>query len=284
MRLHLRYKHLKPAARRATEDLFALKPWRLKDEADAEEVLSPMVQEWADKLCSVYSTPHVTIHLDFKTGTRYGQYFPAYVTEDAAGIPDGMGEAKIILGYFSLATMFWRFGQHLQSNGHFRGIYEDNLGNSDYRYLSAPLAWAFSLFYTCKPVMFRKRAREGRLACVNALDTYSKATLDQFAEAGIDPRDLAALDRLRDAENEAVSLDEPAVSEDAQLAEVEALTAADVATAAEQLGAPIQNRNQRLLRMSRRQLLAEADSVGITGATAMSTTELLTALGVTGNG
>jgi hypothetical protein len=36
--------------------------------------------------------------------------------------------------------------------------------------------------------------------------------------------------------------------------------------------------------MSRRQLLAEADSVGITGATAMSTTELLTALGVTGNG
>lgn len=282
MRLHTRYRHVKHEAVSASERLFELKPWRIKGDDNAEEVLTTLVQTWADEMCRIYEVPHVSIVVDYKNGTRYGNYNPVTVLVDEEGNGEGMQEAQIVLGYFSLTNMFWRFASHLYVSGALEVVQRPDEDSWDFygRQNLAPFAWACSLFYLCKPVMFRARVREARISGIAPSETYCSETLAQMEDAGIDPSLRDALDQLRNAENEAVSLDEPATSEEDQLAEANLLTTASSQPEAE--GDNDTSPDGEALRaMNVRELRRYATEQGITGSWSMGKAALLEALGVT---
>jgi len=267
MRLHLRYKHFKPDAVAATEALFAQKLWRLNGSATAEDEQSTAMQQWADKMCTIYGVPHLHVAVDAKQGYRYGNYTPpAYVMEEDE-TPHGMQEGSIILGQFSLTNLLWHFATHLQVAGLLRnnGFYSS-------------FSWATSMFYTVRPVMFRARVREGRIAGVTPRDTYSSETFAQMLDAGIDPDAKGALDELRGAENEAISLDDPPATEAEILAETESVTAPRTNTRADFDG---QAYGRPLTALTTRELRRYATERGITGSWGLTKPQLLEALGVT---
>lgn len=187
-RAHLTYhrEDFSPRVLSATEDLFAAKPWRL----DLGQL--DLYQRWADIVCESYEVPTVGIQK---------------VDYDAIGFGYIEGEApNIVIGRYSLATLFCAVGAHIANS----------LG-------AAPsdnnVRWGFSLFYAVRPVMFRRRVREGRIQGLTARDTFSLDTWNRLTDLGltdgnflVDPHfDIRTLD----AEDDLVNPDEVAEADEA---------------------------------------------------------------------
>lgn len=181
-RPHLTFKHedFETHALVATEKLFEAKPWRL----DLGQL--DLYQRWADDVCEAYGVPSVGIQKVDYDVVGFG-----YIIDPETGAPN------IIIGRYSLATLFCAMGAHLKlSISH----------HIDH------LAWGFSLFYVMRPVMFRRRVREGRIEGLTARDTFSRDTWARLvamrlAEGNdlIDPHfDIRTLD----AEDDLVNPDE----------------------------------------------------------------------------
>jgi hypothetical protein len=189
-RAHLKYRKqdFLPRVLGATEDLFAAKPWRL----DIGQL--DLFQRWADIVCEAHEVPPVGIHKIDHDAVGFG-----YLVDETNDV------ANVLLGRYSLATLFCGVGAHISLNS-------DRFNH---------IEWGFSLFYIVRPVMFRRRVREGRIEGLTARDTFSRATWDRLTVMGLTNGNLLVdphFDiRTLDAEDDLVNPDEVAeASEDTE--------------------------------------------------------------------
>jgi hypothetical protein len=186
-RPHLKYRKedFNDETLRATELLFEAKPWRL----DLGQL--DLYQRWADVVCDAYAVDPIGIQKVDYDASGFG-----YIVD-----PD-TGAANIIIGKYSIATLFCSLGAH---------IAQDSFDH---------IEWGFSLFYVVRPVMFRRRVREGRIIGLTARDTFSAGTWDRLTELGLtngnflfDPHfDIRTLD----AEDDLVNPDEVAEADESE--------------------------------------------------------------------
>lgn len=171
---------------RATELLFDAKPWRL----DLGQL--DLYQRWADVVCDAYNVPAIGIQKVDVDALGF-EYVPGVVP-------------NILIGRYSLTTLFCAVGAHI--------LMSDNRGNG-----VANVEWAYSLFYIVRPVMFRRRAREGRILNMTAKDTFSRDTWDRLENMGLTMGDFlldSAFDiRTLDADDDLTSPDDEAEADEA---------------------------------------------------------------------
>ncbi len=166
-----------------TNALFEAKPWRV--DVGAEQ----LYRTWVEDVCSLadVSLPDFTNLDSGQVGYQYQRDYAGY--------------SQIVLGRLSLASLFCAVGQHLYQEGEVDGI---DVG-IDPRVVG--VCWGYSLFYVCRPIMFRRRVREGRIVGLTAKDTFSADTWAQLVSLGLtngaflsdpafDIRTLAAEDDL----------------------------------------------------------------------------------------
>lgn len=165
-RFHLRFKNFRPAVIEAATDLFEAKPWR---QEDAEQLV--LGNAFIEKVCAAYDVPKARLCFN-----EWGSgYQPAIVAVDALDAPLSVEEAIISLHKWSITTLLGCVRGHLLANGI---TPEGRDPEQD------PRSWAFSLFYTVKPAMFRARVREGRIEGETARDTYTQETWAQLVVDG----------------------------------------------------------------------------------------------------
>lgn len=167
MRLHLRFKNIRPGALAAADQLFAAKPWRL-DEVEAQR---DAAQAFVDTICGVYGVRPAVLRIEPDLPRSFAAYSPAVLADDEV---TEIEPTTIAIGEFSILTLFYVTRVHLLANG-----------AAEARTQEDAQAWGCSLFYAVKPVMFRARAREGRVHGVTAKDTFTTATWQSFIEAGL---------------------------------------------------------------------------------------------------
>jgi hypothetical protein len=189
-RPHLKYRaeDFPAEVLKATELLFEAKPWRL----DIGQL--DLYQRWADVVCEEYGAGPVGIQKVDVNGIGFSY--------ELGPIPN------IIIGRYSLATLFCGMGMHI--NAVMGGLSSE----------LAHIEWGYSLFYTVRPVMFRRRVREGRIVGMTAKDTFSRDTWDRLERLGLTVGDFmvdAQFDvRTLDADDDLVSPDEVAEAVDAE--------------------------------------------------------------------
>lgn len=145
-RMHLKFKNIKPATVAATTELFTAGPWSGTDEEKQGKY-----ELWLAKVSEAYGVPAPTLEINF--GNRFASY----------------EWGRITLGAFSVTTLFHDFRHHLQAMGACAADMQD---------CEDAQAWACSLFYACKPRMFRRRVREGRIMGVHPDDLLTTATIE----------------------------------------------------------------------------------------------------------
>src|SRR6478735_8913400 len=136
----------------ATELLFEAKPWQM--DLGQESVF----QAWSDVVCAVNVAPRATIVID-TNGRGYDYDYDLSI---------------ISVGRASLASLFVGMGHHLWTT----------INGQESNSPEISIAWGYSLFYSVKPVMFRRRVREGRILGMTAKDTFSSATWEQLVSLG----------------------------------------------------------------------------------------------------
>lgn len=197
--LHLAFKNFQPAVIEATEALFAAKPWR-------EDILHQVLlgQTWADACVAAYELPPVVLVWNspeeaLAEGTFYE---PLY----------GEAPDEIRMSKFSIANLFIAFAKH-------RGAYSRARAGTN------AAGWGLSLFYKVRPMMFRARVREGRIAGVEPRDLYTPETWARIVAAGLDPTQKNILSTLARID----------AGEDQSFAAEEEMSAADEAAALESM-------------------------------------------------
>lgn len=166
-RLHLRFQNFHVNTLAAAQALFDAKPWRL--ETDAEKMA--IGQAFVDAISTHHNIPTAIVEI---TGSqfRYG-FQPALVMEDDNG-ETTIDAPRILLDKWSITTLFNFVRVHMLAHQAVEPTSEND-----------PFAWSCSLFYAVKPVMFRARAREGRVRGVSARDTYSRETWLRLEAEGL---------------------------------------------------------------------------------------------------
>jgi hypothetical protein len=139
-RLHLRYKNHHKAVLAATEELFASRPW-----TGSDDELQTKYERWIRKASDAYELPipALSINYDCTSSYRLG---------------------TIVLGKFSVTSMFYVFRMHMQFCG---------LGNQEQdsqTRANDAQAWAYSLFYKVRPTLYRKAVRAGTIPGVTPED------------------------------------------------------------------------------------------------------------------
>lgn len=155
-RLHIRFRTINKRTVRATQALFDSKPW-----GGSEEEQQSKFELWLRKAAEIYSIPQPTLTVTQESDV-YGLVAPN----------------TIVLDKYSVTSLFHAFRAHMQYAGAVDTAFYDR---------QEAQAWACSLFYTCRPILFRKMVRAGRIAGVRAHDLLSSATLasrqDEIDEA-----------------------------------------------------------------------------------------------------
>ena len=159
-RPHLKYREIRPEAIEAAKDLFEAKPWRADGDAAKIEVALPFVT----RICEAYRVATPEIQADPRIWSRYsyraGRRFALTALNETG---------TITLRRFTVIDLFTSLRWHINES---TGSRLDTF------------AWACSLFYAAKPVMFRARVREGRIPGVVAKATYTQETWDQLVSEG----------------------------------------------------------------------------------------------------
>lgn len=150
-RLHLKFRNIHTGARNAGEALFKSKPWQGTDEEKQSKF-----ERFLSDVSAVYGVPQPTLAV-IPEGDVYGYVAPN----------------TIVLNKFSVISLFHAFRAHLQ--------YMDAVNVAMYNAGDAQ-AWACSLFYTLRPIQFRKMVRDGRVHGVRADDLLTSATLEARQE------------------------------------------------------------------------------------------------------
>lgn len=148
-RLHLKFRNIRPTVRTATTTLFDAKPWREDD-----EVKHVLFNAWLRSVSESYGVPAPTLEVIEDEGVGHS----AVVYE----------WGRISLGGWSIISLMHGFRHHLQA----MGSTSSEMGDC-----TDAQSWACSLFYLVRPVMFRKRVREGRIAGVKPWDLLSSETI-----------------------------------------------------------------------------------------------------------
>ncbi len=187
MRLHLKVRDFHMEVLAATEALFDQRPWRFDTDAEREAV----AQVWANKLSEVYEVPPVKVAIGDRTST--GRVDDA---DDEFGNEDTIADERLTLhlSHWSFVVLFKRWREHMVGHGHVRIVnYDDNYDS---------MAWAYSLFYRVRPIMFRARVREDRIPGVDPDDLLKTETIrERNAE-----RARAEMTEEADAEFEDIDL------------------------------------------------------------------------------
>lgn len=192
-RLHLRFRDFHLDTLAATEALFDQKPWRF--ETDEERVA--VAQVWCDALTTTYNIPPVRVAIGEQIESdpqeiidSLGDFDDEFGDEDdplafmnpenddppaaEETTPAEPDERPILrLSHWSFVVLFKRFREYMVRSGyeaHNRYPEDDVIG------------WAYSLFYTVRPKMFRARVREGRIPRVYPDDLLTTETLRERTE------------------------------------------------------------------------------------------------------
>jgi excisionase family DNA binding protein len=145
-RLHLKFRNIHAGARQAGETLFKSKPWQGTDEEKQSKF-----ERFLSDASAVYGVPTPTLAV-IPEGDVYGYVAPN----------------TIILNKFSVISVFHSFRAHLQ----YMGAVDVPMYNA-----RDAQAWACSLFYTLRPIQFRKMVRDRRINGVLPDDLLTNATL-----------------------------------------------------------------------------------------------------------
>lgn len=214
-RLHIQFKNIHWGTRQAAKTLFDSKPWRGTDEEKQTKF-----ERFLREASEVYGLPTPTLS----------------VSEDMDGV-GLVAPNTIFMQRYSVTTLFHWFRAHMQYTG-----------AVDVPFYSPrdAQAWSCSLFYTCRPILFRKQVRARRILGVFPDDLLTSATLaarqDEVDEtfAGIVAEsydDEEIEDDDADGLNDAVDAVLAPTDEQVEAAAVPAsLTDMSVAAAAEFLG------------------------------------------------
>lgn len=184
MRHHLKFRNFRPSIIQAAEDLFEAKPWSIED----DDRWVKTAQVFVDAVSNAYGVRSAVVENDTAWSYRHRRgvrYEPAQVERSALSAEDEMTEVsppKILVKNKSIISLFKGVRIHALAQGDLEAVSLDD-----------PWAWACSLFYTVRPVMFRARARQGRIKGVTARDTYSSETWDRMTEAGVTRGDYLAV-------------------------------------------------------------------------------------------
>lgn len=145
-RLHIRFRNINKRTVRATQTLFDSKPW-----SGTEEEQQSKFERWLRTVSEIYSIPQPTLTVTEES--------------DVFGL---VAPNTIVLDKYSVTSLFHSFRAHMQYAGAVESAFYDR---------SEAQAWACSLFYTCRPILFRKQVRAGRISGVHSDDLLSSATL-----------------------------------------------------------------------------------------------------------
>jgi excisionase family DNA binding protein len=145
-RLHIRFRNINRNVIACSQRLFDSKPWSGTDEDKQNKF-----EAWLRKASEHYGIPQPTL-----TVTR---------ASDVFGL---VAPNTIILDKYSVTSLFHSFRAHMQYTGTVDVTFFDRQDAQ---------AWACSLFYTCRPILFRKAVRSGAIAGVRADDLLSSASL-----------------------------------------------------------------------------------------------------------
>lgn len=213
MRLHLRFKNIRPGAIAAADALFAATPWRDED----PEIHRNAAQAFVDRICEVYGVRPAVVRIEPDLPRSFFAYSPAVVIEGPDSEQVEVEPTTIALGEFSILTLFFGTRIHLVAN--------DEALESRTRSQDDVQAWGCSLFYAVKPVMFRARAREGRVYGVTAKDTFTTATWQSLIADGLATEEFLLVEHndprlTRDAlADEDETVDEADLVDDTDLSE-----------------------------------------------------------------
>lgn len=202
-RLHRKFRNIHRGARKAGETLFVSKPW-----VGTDEEKQTKYERFLRDASAVYGLPTPTLAV-IPEGDVYGYVAPN----------------TIVIDKYSVTSLFNAFRCHMQY-----------MGATDVGFYNGrdAQAWACSLFYTLRPIQFRKMVREGRIRGVLADDLLTSASLaarqDEVDEAFAGLIDASftesEVDDLEDESADGLDDDEADVQEDG---EVTLLTVAEAA-------------------------------------------------------
>jgi hypothetical protein len=145
-RLHRRFTGIHKTAVAKTQRFFESKPW-----SGSEDDQQTKFETWLRDVSAVYGVPQPTLTVTTESD-RFGLVAPN----------------TVYLNKFSVTSLFHAFRAHLQ----YVGTVDVAFYNDD-----DAQAWACSLFYTCRPILFRKAVRDRRIAGVFPDDLLTSATL-----------------------------------------------------------------------------------------------------------
>lgn len=169
MRHHLAFRNFRPSVLDAAETLFDQRPWAMSDE-DALAVY----QNFADAISGIYRVPEVKVE-NRRHAYRSMAYVPALVETDAlTDMPQTVSPPRLQMRRLSILSLFHGIRVHVLAQHGAEPVSETD-----------PHGWSCSLFYAVRPVMFRARAREGRVEGVTAKDTYSDESWQKLIDAGL---------------------------------------------------------------------------------------------------
>jgi excisionase family DNA binding protein len=144
------FRNIHAGVRSAATDLFDSKPWSGTDE-DKQTKFERFLRDAS----AAYGIPQPTLQVvEVAEGER---------AECGLVAPN-----TIVLDKYSVTSLFNAFRQHMQYSG---AITVGFLNRRDAQ------AWACSLFYAVRPILFRKRVREGRISGVRETDLLTTASL-----------------------------------------------------------------------------------------------------------
>jgi len=193
-RLHLRFRNIHKGAKAAGERLFVAKPWVGSDEEKQSKF-----ERFLNEASAAYGVPT-----------------PTLAVAPEVEVNGLVAPNTIVITKYSVVSLFNSFRQHLQ----YTGAVDVEFPNK-----RDAQAWACSLFYTLRPIPFRKAVRAGGVMGVYPNDLLTSATLaarqDEIDEAfaGIMGESYSQ-DEIDDLEDEAADglpdemTDEQAASDD----------------------------------------------------------------------
>lgn len=159
-RLHLKYRNIRPSVIQSVKDainggIFA---------TDRDNLSLSPVQDLTDKICAEYGVESVNIVIDSSLGRAWGYREAEY---DSLG---NQSLATIFLRKFSLFSLLSAIALHLNENRNFQFHRR---------------GFAASVFYAAAPSTFRKAVRFGKIAGVDAVDTFSTETWEKLQAFGL---------------------------------------------------------------------------------------------------
>lgn len=167
-RSHLKFRNFRPEVIDAAKALFDRRPSQLPS---AERV--EVGQHFADAICAAFRVAPAKVVQDpyMRSGYR-----PAIFEQDSlSDEPREVTPSTLQLGRrFSIIVLFKLVRIHVLALEGANATTEND-----------PWDWACSLFYTVKPILFRKLVREGRIKRVTARDTFSSDSWEKLVAANL---------------------------------------------------------------------------------------------------